>query len=329
MPALSMGTVIGGPANMVDGQIVVQPIAAKNSTFWQIKYDNGVTGWSGTLWVRDVSSDYGGVPAGTTPVTCDSFAFTPATVSKGASTTATWTTSGGGRVFLMNSSVNFEKEFKNENSYTFVPEQTGLYMIKVIGSNNTQATCVATITVRGSDSTTAAPACEYFKFTPANVKKGATATLSWKATNVTSVFLTNTLNDDAPEYSVEGSINFAAAKNVIYFLTGLTTEGKRKVLCSTTLVVQDVSTTATTPICNAFYFNPSPARLNATTTATWDTTNASKVILSSAFGGDIKSNLAADGSFIFVVKKAREMYTLTAVGTDGTRNSCNNLLLAS
>lgn len=336
MPALSEGTVIGGPSNMVNGIIVVQPIAAKNSTYWQIQYDNGVTGWTGTLWVRDVSSDYGSLPAGTTPVTCDSFVFTPASVYRGASTTATWNNSNGGRVFLMNSRGDFNREFlSGEKSYTFVPTQTGLYTLKVIGANNTQATCVATISVRGASSpiigtsTTTAPACDYFKFTPSNVKKGATATLSWKASGVTSVSIASSQDQVRVVKPLEGSLSLTASGTVMYTLFGYSATGQERPLCTATLVVQAVTSTATTPICNAFYFTPSPAIRNATTTATWETTNANRVILSTVLGGNIKSSSVVDGSHSFVVKKISEMYTLTAVGADGTRNSCNFLLNAS
>ena len=335
MPALSMGTVIGGPSNMVNGQIVVQPISARNSTFWQIQYDNGVTGWSGTLWVRDVSSDYGGVPAGTTAVTCDSFVFTPASVYRGESTTATWENSNGGRVFLVgDNNSDFNREFYlGEKSYTFAPTQTGLYKLKVIGANNTQATCVATIAVRSASSpiigTSTAPACDYFKFTPSNVKKGATATLAWQASGVTSVSIASSQDQVRVVKPLEGSLSLTASGTIMYTLFGYSAAGQERPLCTATLVVQAVTSTATTPICNAFYFTPSPAIRNATTTATWETTNANRIILSTVLGGNIKSSSVVDGSHSFVVKKISEMYTLTAVGADGTRSACNFLLNAS
>ena len=327
LPALSMGTVLTGPVKTVEGQTVPQTTTGSDSWF-EVKYDTGVTGWTAALWIRDVGSDYGGVPAGTEAVTCNSFTFTPSSVAYGEQTTATWSTSNASKVILMNARGEYVKEFRDGQSYTFTPEQTGLYTIKAIGNNNTQATCAATVIVRNAkvSTTTAAklPSCEYIKFSPANVKKGATTDLSWKVANAAKVILTNTLNSTQEEHALEGSISLTAEKGVTYFLTSVRSDGVKKVLCSSTLVVQDTPTTATAPICNQFSYSPMPAKYNTSVTTTWDTTNARRVILSSSIGG-LNKELSADGTYSFIAKVS-SLYTLTAIGTDGTRAACTTYL---
>ena len=89
--SLSTGTVLAGPSKMVNGEIVQQTQSA-NDTWWQVKYDNGVVGWTSSLWLRDIGSDYGGNQPDSSLVTCDSFTLTPPTVNYGEKVVATWKT---------------------------------------------------------------------------------------------------------------------------------------------------------------------------------------------------------------------------------------------
>ncbi len=318
----AQGTVIAGPAKMVDGVITTMP-AADSFSFWQIKYDNGLTGWSSVLYVRDIGSTYGGDTSN--PATCSSFTFTPSSVKKGEQTTATWSVANADRIVLINSSNQVVKNFTTENSYTFTPEKTGLYVIRAYGKNNTQVSCAATIvvnTVVTSVGTTSAELaqCNSFKLSPAAAKKGDAVTLSWDVTNASKVYLSNTLTGSSTqEHSPVGSISLVADKAVMYTLSVDGVKSKR-VLCSANLTVQDVATAATQPICNSFLPTKSTIANGSSTVLTWDTTNARYTTLTSN-GLEQKSGLPADGSWT-VSPKVSTDYILYVFGSDGKRVSC-------
>ncbi len=318
-----MGTVLSGPAKVVGG-VITTGTTTDSSSFWQIKYDNGLTGWSSVLYVRDAGSGYGGDTS--VAAKCNSFTFTPSSVNKGGQTTATWTTENASRIVLLNNREQYVKEFTNEQSYTFVPAESGTYILKVFGKNNTQSVCTAKITVKtvvtstGSSSAEMA-VCDSFKFTPANVKKGSDVTLSWKVSNANKVYLSSTLSGTtSTEYGPESSLSFVASKRVAYFLSVDNVNGTKRMLCSATLIVQDEQTSASQPICNSFVASPTTINKGDTAKLTWDTTNARYTSITSN-GLYQKASLPADGS-VSVTPSVSTDYILHAYGTDGTRVSC-------
>ncbi len=318
VPALTAGTVLEGP--MSNGGVLQTQVNA--STWWKVQYDNGVTGWSYGSYMRNVGSDYGGVPEGTEAVTCNSFTVSPTAVVPGGFTTAQWSTSNADRVVLHAAGMQTPMTFaKDENSYTFAPAKTGSYSLTAYGKNNTQATCVASVTVKATANADAAvPVCDYATFTPSNVKVGDSVTASWKVSNAVKVLVSSNLGDIKNTNDTEGTYTFNAEKGASYSVAAFGGNGNR-VMCKAKLVVQEVSTVATTPICNLFTLTPNAVTKGASVKATWDTTNAVTVYMTNTYGDMRKTGLADDGTYSFVPTQTDD-YLLTVVGKDGTRNTC-------
>ena len=339
--SLSTGTVLAGPSKIVNGEIVQQTQSA-GDTWWQVKYDNGVVGWTSSLWLRDIGSDYGGNQSDSSVVTCDSFTLTPPTINYGEKVVANWKTSNADAVWLKynKGQLVVKKNLPNEGSYTFFPDQTrpdgvGVYELVAVGKNNTQATCVSTVVIRietkiipptASTTTDSLQKCELFEFTKQNVKKGQETTLNWKVTNSSKVLLSTNLDDTPIEYPTEGSLTFSADEHVTYNLTGVNDKGYQRVLCSTTLVVQDVPVVATTPICNSFSVVPAVAKPGDNITYKWDTTNAQKVYLIDSYGDYFE--VPVDGSWPNLAPNKSGLFTLKIYGFDGTNVGCSTFFVA-
>ena len=339
--SLSTGTVLAGPSKMVNGEIVQQTQSA-NDTWWQVKYDNGVVGWTSSLWLRDIGSDYGGNQPDSSLVTCDSFTLTPPTVNYGEKVVATWKTSNADAVWLKyyNDQLVIKNNLPNEGSYTFIPDQTrldgvGVFELVAVGRNNTQATCVNSVVIRfetkiipptASTTTDSLQKCELFGFTKPNVKKGQETTLNWKVINSSKVFISTNLDSTPIEYPTEGSLTFTADRHVTYNLTGVNDKGYKRVLCSTSLVVQDVPVVATTPICNSFSVTPAVAKPGENVTYNWDTTNAQKVYFIDSYGDYFE--VPVDGSMTNSAPNKSGLFTLKIFGFDGTNVGCSAFLVA-
>jgi len=339
MKVSSLGTVLAGPSKMVDGQIVQQTTTG-GDTWWQVQYDSGVVGWTSSLWLRDTSASYGGTYDNTTAVTCDSFTLNPPTVNFGGTVTATWNTTNADTVVLKYNGAQavIKHNLPGDGSYVFSPDQTrsdgvGVFALIAIGKNNTQATCVSSVVIRFEtklippENTTISNAlqkCEVFAFTPGDVRKGNEVTLNWNVTNSSKVLLKNTSDSTLVEYPTEGSLTFVADKHVTYTLTGVNSQGKQRVLCSTTLVVQDEPIAETNPVCDYFYVSPAVAKPGDAVTYKWHTINAQKVYLTDSYGDYFEVPL--DGEWNNTAPSRSGLFTLSVIGNGGTRVGCSSFL---
>ncbi|MEY3783734.1 MAG: hypothetical protein RLZZ230_56 [Candidatus Parcubacteria bacterium] len=148
------------------------------------------------------------------------------------------------------------------------------------------------------------PECTLTPATQA-VAYGGTATLNWTTKNANAVTLTSFGNVDLNGTKTTGAVT----TNGVYTLVATGAGGQ--VSC-----VADVSVGTPVPSCDLFTANPGAIRVGSSTLLTWETTNATQVVIDNGVG-----TVAADGS-INVSPLVNVTYKLTAIGTDNKTHTC-------
>jgi len=208
-----------------------------------------------------------------------------------ASTTLSWSSRGA-------ESVRIDPDIgivDANGSMTVAPLQTTTYTISATKDGETAADSV-TVTVIDL---TAVPTVTLSAL-PATIVRGASATLSWSATNVTSV----TLDNQSGALPMTGSLVVAPFQTTTYTVT--TTNAAGTATASATIAVTDPPPTVT------FSANPVQIRAGEAATLAWSATLADTVSIDPGIGSVDPSGTLA------VTPNQTTTYTITAIGSGGT-----------
>jgi hypothetical protein len=155
-----------------------------------------------TLELTGVIGAHPTPPSAPTPVlpVINSFAASPSSISAGGSSTLSWTVTGAKTVSIDQGVgyVTFTTGTK-----TVSPKSTTIY--RLTATNDTgSSSATAQVTVAGGSSaaSTDLPVIEYFTASPAVINRGSSSTLSWNASNATSVTIDNGIGSVASSGSI-------------------------------------------------------------------------------------------------------------------------------
>lgn len=140
---------------------------------------------------------------------------------------------------------------------------------------------------------------------------GATTTLAWTTTNATTATLTGF---DAVDLNGEVTVG-PLTENTSYTLTATGPGGE--VTCPATV---EVYTDTPAPSCDLFTISPDTIDEGATSTITWETTNATRVVIDNAIG-----EVEADGTRE-IAPLADSTYTMTVFGVDDQKVTCSDAI---
>jgi len=133
-PKGSLGTIVAGPTN------------AGGYTWWQIDYDNNISGWSADTYLVEVSTPPSEDPSCT-------ITATPTSVTSGQSSTLSWTSTNATQGTIDNGAGNMTPIASGSKSVS--PTSSTLYTATVTGAGvGASTTCEASVDVTsGSDTT--------------------------------------------------------------------------------------------------------------------------------------------------------------------------------
>lgn len=149
--------------------------------------------------------------------------------------------------------------------------------------------------------------------TAATIEQGETVTLSWSTTNAS----TTSLTDFGVVTNTGSRTTPALTASKTYTLTVLGRNGTT-VTCQSAITVKD---TPPAPTCDAFSASPSTIIRGATSTLSWSTSNATRVVIDNGIG-----EVALDGAYI-VSPLATTTYTLKAYGVNSSETSCQTTVV--
>ena len=152
----------------------------------------------------------------------NSFAANPAGISSGASSTLSWTTTGGASIAITPGTFTSTLASGSTNVN---PTATTTYTLTA-ANNAGSTTATATVTVNAANR----PAISSFTASPTSIASGSSSTLSWATTGATSIAITPGTFDST---STSGSLSVSPTATTSYTLTATNAAG---------------STTATAPV---------------------------------------------------------------------------------
>ncbi|MCA9354204.1 MAG: DUF11 domain-containing protein [Candidatus Kaiserbacteria bacterium] len=235
-----------------------------------------------------------------TPVPrCDSFTATPAVITVGETTLLSWETTNATAVSINNGIGAVSVD----GTRVVSPTVNTTYVLTAYGTGQT-VTCSVPVTV----TTIPAPSCDMFTATPSTITTGGTVTLTWETTNAESV----TINNGVGVVAADGSVSVSPTTNTTYVMTVAGLAGQ-SVTCSVPVTV----TQPPAPSCDYFSANPTAIMVGDSATLTWNTSNATDVVMNNGIGA-----VSADGSIV-VSPTVDTTYTLTVYGATGQSVTCS------
>jgi hypothetical protein len=226
----------------------------------------------------------------------------PTSIVNGGQSTLSWTAANATSI-----SINQGIGAVTGTTRVVNPTATTEYTMTVTNASGSN-TCKATVTV--TPPTPLAPICNSFTATPGSINRGQSTVLAWDTTNVTSV----TINNGVGTQAADGSISVSPLESLTYTLTANGTNGQ-SVQCTRPVTVVQPETPVT-PRCEFFNVSDNVITRGETVTLSWDTTNATNVIINPTVG-----SVAVDGS-TNVSPSDSTTYTLTATAANGQTVSC-------
>ena len=231
------------------------------------------------------------------PCVIDSFSASPTTITRGGSSTLSWTTTNA-----TSTSINQGVESVTpaaSGSESVSPTATTTYTLTASGSDCTpDATDTATVTVVDP------PVIDTFTATKTTITEGSSTTLRWTTTDATSV----TLNETA--VALDGSRNVSPTVDTTYTLKASNSADPPATDTETvSITVSPRSPTASLSVDPEEIFNPGDSA-----TLTWSTSDATSAEIDEGVGSVTP---VADGSTT-VYPDTTTTYTLTATGPGGT-----------
>jgi uncharacterized cupredoxin-like copper-binding protein len=218
------------------------------------------------------------------------FSASPTTITPGQSSTLTWITTNA-------TSVTIDQGIGAQaltGSMIVSPGATTTYTLTATGAGGTR-TATTTVTV-------SAPGLPQVSFTasPATIAAGGTSTLSWATANATSVAIDSGIGAKP----LNGSMPVSPAATTTYTLTATGAGGTKTATATVTIAP------APTII---FTATPQSILPGGTTRLDWQVFDATAVMLDPNLG--VQPFVGS----LTVTPKVTTIYTLTAIGTGGTR----------
>jgi hypothetical protein len=225
----------------------------------------------------------------------------PNTVTSGTSTTLTWNATNATSVGISGLGT-----FPASGSAKVTPSATTTYTATATGpGGTTQSTTVVSVTTSSQKPVLS------FTAQPSSIVAGATAVLSWTASDATSVSIAG-----LGTYGATGSINVTPNATASYTATAT---GSGGTTASTTTVT--VASSQPPPPTISFKAQPNNITLGGTAVLSWTTTNANSVNIPGV------GSFPANGS-TNVTPSATIIYTATAQGT-GTAQASTTVTVQS
>jgi uncharacterized repeat protein (TIGR01451 family) len=157
------------------------------------------------------------------------------------------------------------------------------------------------------------PICDSFTASPNTITTGGASTLTWNTSNASRVTI-STVGDVV----VDGSKSVTPTTNTTYRLTAFGTDN-RSVTCDAivNVTIPPTPTPDPAPTCDSFTASPNTITTGGASTLTWNTSNASRVVINNGVG-----DVFVDGSKS-VAPLANTIYRLTAFGTQDRSVTCD------
>ena len=160
------------------------------------------------------------------------------------------------------------------------------------------------------------PTIGAFAANPTSIATGATSTLSWTTTNATSIAITP---GTFTSTSATGSTTVTPSATTTYTLTATNATGNATATATVTIQAAPVA-----PTINSFTANPTSISAGATSTLSWNTTNATSIAITP---GTFTSTSAAGSTT--VTPSATTTYTLTATNAAGSKTATATVTMAA
>ncbi len=231
----------------------------------------------------------------------------PTTVTVGGTSKLTWT-SNNAVTGAINQGIG-AVDPKNTAGFRNVnPTATTTYTLTVANAAGVTAKCAATVKVTPVH--VPVPTC-VLTATPTSINQGASSKLTWTTTNAESAVI----NQGIGSVALNGAAAFKSVNpsaTTTYIMTVTNSAGVTKNCTAKVAVIPKVDA----PKCDSFTASPVTINRGGESTLTWNTTNASSVVINNGIGSK-----SADGS---VVVKPLETttYNLTVNGTNGGKVNC-------
>lgn len=231
---------------------------------------------------------------------CEYFTASPNPVTKGGSTTLSWSVKNAERVVL----EGYGDINANDSKVVTVNENK-TFSIQVYARDGITG-CQASVTV--TIPPPPAAKCESLTINTNKVpSNGGNVTLTWKTINATSVSIDNGIGNVSANDSTTVFVN----GNTTFTLTATGTGGSDS--CTVTITKE---TDSVTPRCDYLRVSDDEVEEGDYVTLTWETTNATSVSINNGIG-----NVSLDGSKTVEIDDDIT-YILTASGTNGS-DSCS------
>ena len=246
--------------------------------------------------------------------TCDISAY-PSTITKGDSSTLSWTTNNAESASI-NQSIGSVSTGSGERSVS--PNSSRTYTMTVLNEDGKDATCSTTVTVEDTPDPEPKPVCKDFSAYPHTITKGDSSTLNWDVKHAHTI----TINQGVGEVTNKSEQVVSPAQNTTYTLTAYGADD-HKVQCNTTVKVEKPTPDPDPITCEEnVNFSASPSRIDRgnTSTLTWSTSGGITDVSINRGIGDVGTSGSED-----VSPNTNTTYTLTA--SDGTDSiDCNTTL---
>ncbi len=230
----------------------------------------------------------------------------PTSIVNGGSSVLSWTTTNAS-----STSINQGIGVVTGTSRSVSPATTTTYTMTVTNPNGS-ATCAATVTV--VPPVPQAPRCDNFDAAPLTINRGQSSVLSWNTTNATAAMISGGVGAVA----VDGSTTVSPLESTTYTLN-LTGTNNQTFSCTRRIeVIQPEQPTV--PRCDNFDASASTITRGSSVTLSWNTTNASSVVINPGVG-----SVAVDGS-TSVSPSDTTTYTLTATGVNNQTTTCTRTI---
>ncbi len=245
---------------------------------------------------------------GSVSISC-SISASSENITSGGDVEITWNTSGADNVTI-NGEVVGESGSK---MYLNITENTSFNLVATVDG----VTCDKTVTVYCEAPESPVGDCT---LTPATqtITRGESATLTWTSNGGSGVVFDNGLGNRTSD----GSLDVNPTVTTTYTLTvdeGLVVSPHVPKTCSAEVVVVDT----VAPTCDSFVASPDVINTGATTTLSWETTNASQVTISGV------GTFTDVDSSTEVAPLASTVYTMTVFAADGQTDSCTTPVVVS
>lgn len=192
------------------------------------------------------------------------------TIAHGATATINWTTTNAHTVTLSNSGAVAQSGTKTTPA--LFADTT--YTLTAVGAGG-QVSCTAVVKVDEPE-VIPAPRCDMFTATPGTITVGDSATLAWKTTHATKVYINNGIG----EVSATGSIAVSPLANISYLMTVVGTNNQT-VTCTVPVKVSPKPL----PVCESFTATPQTLPVGGGSVAlNWKVTEATHATITPMIG---------------------------------------------